>query len=205
MSVVLTCPACGCQGDIEGFLADADGKRLAALFAGCDPALGRAIIGYLRLFKPPKQALRLPRAVRIVAELIDLVESGTVCRDDRTNLIRAANPALWAQGIEQLQEQRARLSLPLANHHYLRAVVFGLADQAAARAETKAEEAKRSGQHRRSAPGIPADVETALQRAIGFVRQMHGYGRIDDAERDRQIAELREKHSTDPAVTLPST
>lgn len=195
MSVPVTCPACGCQGDIDGFLADADGKRLAALFAGIEPALGRAVIGYLRLFKPAKHALRLPRAARIVADLLALVEPGHVCRDERGDSRRPASPALWAQGIEQLIDQRERITLPLANHHYLRAVVYSLAEQQAARAEAQAEEQRRTGQHRRATPGGTVEAETALDRAIGFVRQLHGYGQIDDTERDRQIAELRCKYA----------
>lgn len=194
MSVPLTCPACGCQGDAEAFLAEDDGKRLAALLAAFEPALGRAALAYLRLFKPAKQALRLARAVRITADLAALVAPGTVCRDERDGLTRPASPALWAEGIEQLLAQRERLTLPLANHHYLRAIVYGLADKADARAEQQAEEQRRSGAARHTGAAT-GRAETALENAIGFVLQLHGYGQIDDAERDRQIAELRRKHT----------
>lgn len=39
----LQCPCCGEQFPVEAGFADTDGKRLAALFAGLDPKLGRAI------------------------------------------------------------------------------------------------------------------------------------------------------------------
>jgi len=192
--IIATCPACGCHGDVETFFVDADAKRLSAAFADMDPALGRAVIAYLRLFKPTKNALRLLRAARIVADLSALVESGTVCRDERSGMSRATTPALWTQGIEQLLDQRDRLTLPLSNHHYLRAIVFGLAEQVMARAEAKAEQSKRTGQQRRTTPSGHTEAETARDREIAFVRQICGYGEIDDAERDARIEQIQRKY-----------
>ena len=48
--------------------------------------------------------------------------------DERNGVRRSASPAMWATGIEQMLAQRGSLTLPLENHNYLRAVVFGLAD-----------------------------------------------------------------------------
>lgn len=195
MTITATCPACGCRADIDAFFADDDGKRLAALFAELDPTLGRAVLGYLRLFKPAKQALRLARAARIVGDLLALVSAGEVSRDDRTGMRRAVTPALWAQGIEQMIEQRDHLTLPIDNHNYLRAIVFGLGEQQAARAEARSEEAKRTGQQRRTTPSGHTEAETARDRDIAFVRQIHGYGQIDDAERDARIAAIAGKYN----------
>ena len=147
MSMRLTCPACGCVGDVEAFVIEDEAKRLAVSFAAMDPALGRAVLSYLRLFKPHSQALRLGRAVKIVSELMALVESGTVCRDERTDVRRAATPSMWAAGIDQMLASPPS-GLPLANHHYLRAVVFGIADSSEAKAEARVEEQRRAGQHR---------------------------------------------------------
>ena len=68
----LQCPCCGEQFPIEAGFADADGKKLAALLAGLDPKLGRAVLNYLRLFSPAKRGLRMTRAIRLVEELLDL-------------------------------------------------------------------------------------------------------------------------------------
>lgn len=54
----LQCPCCGEQFPIEAGFADADGKKLAAMLAGLDPKLGRAVLNYLRLFSPAKRGLR---------------------------------------------------------------------------------------------------------------------------------------------------
>lgn len=124
----LQCPCCGEQFPFEAGFADAEGKQLAALFADLEPRLGRAVLAYLRLFSPAKRSLRTTKAIKLVEELMLLVNAGSVTRDARTNDSKPASPALWAAGIEQMLAQRERLSLPLDNHHYLRAVVFGIAN-----------------------------------------------------------------------------
>ena len=188
MSLRMTCPACGCVGDAEAFLVEDEAKRLAVSFASMDPALGRAVLSYLRLFKPHSQALRLGRAVKIVSELMALVESGTVCRDERTDVRRAATPSMWAAGIEQMLASPPS-GLPLANHHYLRAVVFGIADTTEAKAEAKIEEQRRAGQHR---PGETVVIkEDKVTNARRFAAQMVSLGKWTEAEADDYIAKAK--------------
>ena len=188
MSLRMTCPACGRVGDAEAFLVEDEAKRLAVSFAPMDPALGRAVLSYLRLFKPHSQALRLGRAVKIVGELMVLVESGTVCRDERSDVRRAATPSMWAAGIEQMLASPPS-GLPLANHHYLRAVVFGIADSSEAKAEAKIEEQRRAGQHR---PGETVVVkEDKLTNARRFAEQMVSLGKWTEAEADDYIAKAK--------------
>jgi len=76
----MTCPECGAQAHVSAFFVEDDGKRLAGLFAEMEPILGRAVLGYLGLFKPNKTALRLSRAVTLTQELLNLVTAGAVCR-----------------------------------------------------------------------------------------------------------------------------
>lgn len=128
----LTCPCCGEQFPFEAGLADEEGKRLAALFADMPPKLGKAVLSYLRLFSPPKRSLKMGKAIRLVEDLQQMVSDGSVTRDARTNDRRQASPALWVSGIEQMIAQREKLTLPLETHHYLRAVVYGIAGDAAA-------------------------------------------------------------------------
>ncbi|HZF99157.1 MAG TPA: hypothetical protein VEY92_13135 [Pseudoxanthomonas sp.] len=184
-----TCPDCGAQAHLSAFFVEDDGKRLAALLADMQPELGRAVIAYLGLFKPGKNALRLPRAVKLVQELASLINAGSVCRDERNGVRRPASPAMWANGIEQMLAQRASLTLPLENHNYLRAVVFGLADKADAASERQREESARAGRHLGSAP--PAQPkETPLERQLAWIRQQEGYGAFtpEQAEEERAKA-----------------
>lgn len=112
---------------MESGLADDEGKRLAAQFAEMEPKLGRAVLAYLRLFSPAKRGLRTSRAIKLIEELMLLIKEGSVTRDARTSDRKPASAALWVSGIDQMLGQRDRLTLPLENHHYLRAVVFGIA------------------------------------------------------------------------------
>lgn len=121
------CPSCSEQFPLEAGFADDDGKRLAALFVELEPRFGRAVLAYLRLFSPAKRSLRMTRAIRLIEDLLDLVKVGSVTRDARTNERKPATVAMWAAGIEQMLAQRERLQLPLENHNYLRAVVWGIA------------------------------------------------------------------------------
>lgn len=153
----IQCPCCGEQFPFEAGFADADGKQLAALFAKLDPKLGRAVLNYLRLFSPAKRGLRMTKAVRLVEELLALVESGQVQRDARTGESKPAPARLWSTGIEQMIVQRDRLQLPLENHNYLRAVVFGIASdpvqaQAAAPAKPPRRPSRRARPPRRNKP-----------------------------------------------------
>lgn len=188
----VTCPSCHETFPIAAGFLEADGKRLAALLAEMEPVLGRAVIGYLRLFKPAKQGLRTAKAAKLVAELDALVREGSVCRDERTSARRPASAAMWAQGIDQLLQQTERLTLPLANHHYLRAIVYGIADQADAASERQREADKRAGRHLDSRPGDAgaAAERMALQEAVGRIRSDYQLGLIDEAEAQRRLAAL---------------
>ena len=185
----ITCPSCSAEFPLDAGFIDSDGKRLAAMFASMEPALGRAVLSYLRLFKPPKNALRLARGVKIVKLLVDLVDAGTVCRDDRGGIRRPATPAMWAAGIDQMLDGKHKLELPLANHNYLRAIVFGLADQAEADAEQKKEMGLRLG--RRRPP--PATSLNPVRERIAYLRQQLEYGQIDQAQFDAQVRAAREE------------
>lgn len=171
-------------------MLDADGKRLAAIFAAMEPVLGRATIGYLRLFKPPKTALRTARALKIVADLDAMVRVGTVCRDERGGLRRPATPATWAAGIEQILASPPS-GLPLSNHNYLRATVYGLADQADAVAERARETVARAGQHRGPSPAVPRGDPLADE--LAHLRTMREYGGMTDAEYDSRVEDARER------------
>ncbi len=125
----MTCPTCGEPFPLAAGLAGADGQRLAELAAAMEPRLALAALEYVGLFG----AKTLGREARIMADLAALVAAGTVRREGSAPL--AATPALWAQAIEQMLAQRAKLRLPLSSHGYLQAIAHALADAAAAARE----------------------------------------------------------------------
>lgn len=191
-----TCPDCGATGHVSAFFADDDGKRLLAAVIELPADLQRATMGYLSLFKPAKNSLSAARATRLVQELQQLVAAGTVCIDERGGVRRAASPSLWVQGIEQMLQQRASLTLPLPSHAYLRKVVFTLADQVEAKAEQQLEKQRQAGQHRST--GTTAKPEPTQQERydnhVIFLRSRLDYGAMTKDEFDQAVAEARERY-----------
>lgn len=192
-----TCPDCGAQGHVSAFFADEDGKRFASVLAGMQPELGRATIAYLGLFKPAKTALRMARAVKIAQELDALANAGAVCRDERGGVRRACSPTTWAAGIEQMLQQRAVLTLPIENHNYLRAIVFGLADKADATAERQREADARAGRHlEAAAPAKPgtAPVESKLENQLAWISHQLSVGAMTQDEANEARRKAQEKY-----------
>lgn len=181
----LQCPCCGEQFPVEAGFADAEGKRLASLLAGLDPRLGKAVLNYLRLFSPPKRGLRTIKAIRLVEDLVALVEIGQVQRDARTNESKPAQPRLWAAGIERMLLTRDKLDLPLDNHNYLRAVVWALASEPAQAQPTAAVGPRRSN----------TTVQQDFQEQIGRIQADMLLNLISKEEGEQRIQALTGGHS----------
>lgn len=193
-----TCPECGAQAHITAMFVEDDGKRLAVAVAGMPPELGRAVLGYLGLFKPAKTALRLARAAKLAQEVADLVAAGSVCKDERSGVRRPAGSALWAAGIEQMLTARASLVLPLESHGYLRAVVYGLADKADAAQERQREEDARVGKHLRTSSGITpsSHQETPLERQLAWIARTLEMGGLNAEEAQAEREKAYAKHGS---------
>lgn len=187
----VTCPCCNTEFPIEAGFSEVDGKRLAAIMAEFDPAVGRSMISYLRLFKPAKTSLRMARAAKIAREAADLVSAGDVCRDERGGVRRPTTPSMWAQGMEQMASQRDRLSLPIDGHGYLRAVVFGIADGIDAAAERDREKSIRRGDvAHRAGQSSPARA-TKLETATSYAASMLDLGEWSREQASEYIARAR--------------
>lgn len=189
-----TCPDCGAQAHLTAFFVEDDGKRLAVVMASMEPALGRAVLGYLGLFKPVKTALRIGRAAKIAQEVADLVAAGSVCKDERNGVRRPAPVATWVEGIETMLAQRGGLNLPLESHGYLRSVVYGLADKADAIVERQREANARAGRHLESAPGKPAARESKLDTQLAWIAQQETLGGFTPEEAEAERAKARERY-----------
>lgn len=186
MSLTVVCTGCGLRQPIEAGLMEDDAKRLAVVLAEMEPALARAALGYLRLFKPPKTELRVARAANLLRELRDLVQVGTVCRDERSGERKAASVAAWIVGIEKM------LAAPpgdqMENHNYLRKVVWSVADDAAALAPHQAPRFAPTG----NSPRV--EHVDALAEKLAWLKQQLEYDQIDKAEHDRQVKIAREQY-----------
>jgi hypothetical protein len=186
MTVRVTCPACGCRGDVEAFLVEEEAKRMAARFAELEPALGKALLRYLRLFKPAKQELRSARAAALIADLVTLIEAGTVCKDERTGQRRPAPIPVWVEAIEQMLANPPT-DTPLSGHAYLRAVAFGVAGDQLRNTGKPAAPASTT-----RATGIsPERPVDPVQAQLDWLRSQLQYNQIDQATYEKKVAELR--------------
>ncbi len=180
------CPGCGFSGEIEAFLTEVEAKRAVTRVAAIAPDIGRVIGPYLRLFGSGKRGVTMRRAVNLIDDLVALIETGTVCADDRVGVHRPAAVSMWAAGIELMIANPP--SGQLENHRYLRKVVFGLADQADAKAERTREESAKTG---RRAPAPAAPANDSVANAIAFAKSMLEYGQFDQAKHDQHIADAK--------------
>lgn len=135
----------------------------------------------------------MARAVKIVQELVALVATGTVCKDERSGVRRPASALTWAAGIETMLQQRSSLTLPLETHNYLRAVVYGLADKADAAAERQREENARAGRHLATAPA-GATKESGYENQMAWINQMLSMGGLTAEEAEEKRQQAREKY-----------
>ena len=166
----LVCPCCSARIPLDAAVSD-EAARAALARALAHGPLGRRVVGYLGLFRTPKGALQWGRVARLLDELMDAVEAGTVRRRKRS---WAAPVELWRTALEVVLARRdeGRLDLPLRDHAYLFEVVAGLSDKVEATVEREREEARRQ----RSADGAAhraGDVAAAVAVAPRCPKGVH--------------------------------
>lgn len=181
----LTCPACGAQTSLEAMTEDAAARRVSALFGGMPPMVARQVPAYLALFRPEKTGLRWTRAETILSELAEMVRDGFT-RDRR----HCKAPAdVWQNALQEVCNRDLRR--PLKNHGYLMEVVAGLSDRHAAVEEEDYHKTMRSGKRpQREASDEPSEKDR-LSQAIEGVWHRYESGYINEAQRDREIEEIK--------------
>ncbi|NSX04830.1 hypothetical protein [Cupriavidus gilardii] len=182
------CPVCRNTLTLDVVFAH-DGVREAILqLINAHPAaskLLRPLLGYVGLFAPAKTEMRYERVAAILAELVPMIQAGTV--KDVHGREWPAPMDYWCQGFDQMLAQRdaGSLRLPLKSHGYLCAVVAGLSDRKDAVAERHIE-AQRAGHAGAGTPAsrmqpvtvaepaaraaIPDDLRKEILRAAGSRR-----------------------------------
>lgn len=124
----LVCPSCGATGSADSWINDATCRETLAVISRLPSPLPKTCLGYLSLFRPGKNALGWKKALRLAFEIEQLAKCGYVSVQGRVD--RNCTAGIWAQAMEQMLDQRNGLSLPMANHRYLKKVAHDLADQA---------------------------------------------------------------------------
>ncbi len=191
-TLTITCCTCGTRQPLTAGLLEDEGKRFGVAMGELPPAVARAAIAYLRLFKPPKTELRTSRATTVVSELAALVAPGTVCKDERGGIRRPASPSVWVTAIEQMLATPPS-DLPLANHNYLRRVAYGIADTADAGAE-RAREAEARQPVPRAGVSPATGPEDALTTALRWLKTQLDYGAITPEKYEAEIEAAKQRH-----------
>lgn len=119
------CPACGAAFSLDALLGN-EGAREAVMAALAIPApLGKLLVQYLALFRPPKRQLSFDRVAGLLNELLPMIAAARIERDGRT---WSAPQDYWAMALTEMIAKRDSLTLPLKSHGYLLAIIaaFGL-------------------------------------------------------------------------------
>jgi hypothetical protein len=113
--VNVICPHCNSRLELTALAEDAAARQLFGLLKDCGPA-GSAVITYLGLFKPPKQALRWARALKLAEEVMVLLTAVGGTLDELT--------AACLRTVAALDERRKGSDWqPLTSHRYLARVL----------------------------------------------------------------------------------
>lgn len=137
---IVACPVCGTRIPLEVWIACTATREAFTALAKLHPSqrLPWTAMRYAALFGPAKQTMRWERIADVLREIGELISTGRVEWKHQT---LAAPLDYWLNGMEALLA-KTDLRRPLANHNYLKAVVAGMSDQAAAQVEQRIEQTR---------------------------------------------------------------
>lgn len=137
----ITCPCCHARFPLDAAVADAD-ARAALAVALSMPDRIPDLVTYLGLFRPAGQVLRWSRVGRLLADLTEVIQAGSIRRRGRDWTVPAD---VWPGAIAAVIERRDRghLATPLRDHAYLYEVAIGLAEKRAGEEEVRRDEERR--------------------------------------------------------------
>lgn len=130
---LVACPSCHVEAGLEAFLGADDARGVVALMARApgSPALRKALLRYVGLHAPAKRRITWDRAEKLLAEVIEMMESGRVERGGRS---LPAPLDYWLHGLDAIFAMPA-LRRPLKGHGLLLEIIAGLSDKVEARQE----------------------------------------------------------------------
>lgn len=163
----IICPSCQTDFPIEAGINDLNARAAVQRAFSLTP-IGKALLGYVQLFKPEKRALSMDRVVKILDQIIPMVQAGKIEYNGRT---WPAPQPYWQSAIEQMLDARETLRLPLKNHNYLFAIISGQADKAEGKQEAQTEARKAGGVSQRSSEppktkGMPEEIRGQLNQFL---------------------------------------
>lgn len=137
----IICPCCQTDFPLEAGINDVNARSAITRAFSLTP-IGKLLLAYVQLFKPEKRALSMDNLVKILDQIIPMIQEGKIEHAKRT---WSAPHVYWEQAIGQMIDNREKLRLPLKNHSYLFTIIAGFADKAESKAEAQTEARKAGG------------------------------------------------------------
>ncbi len=134
----LTCPVCGATASVEAWENDRAARHALDLVTRLPGMVQSRVLPYLGLFRQGDRGLAWSRALRLLQDLRDMVDAGTVRWEGGE--CRPCPPQVWAAALDAVLARRPK---GLKNHNYLRHVAWEMASGEAARAELSVERQRR--------------------------------------------------------------
>lgn len=163
----MICPCCHADFPIEAGINDVAARNAVKRAFSLTP-LGDLLLAYVQLFKPEKRVLSMTRLVKILDELLPMIQAGKIEHKGR---VWPAPHDYWRMALEEMLAKRDSLTLPIKSHGYLLTIIAATADKATAKVEAEQEMRKRTGraqqeQAEATAKGMPEEVRNQLQKII---------------------------------------
>ena len=163
----IICPCCQTDFPLEAGINDVNARAAVQRAFGLT-SLGKLLLAYVQLFKPAKRAMSMDKVVKILDQLIPMIQERKIEFNGRT---WPAPQPYWEQAIEQMIDGRDKLTLPLNGHGYLFKIISGYADKSEGKAEKQAEARKAGGtsqlhQEQPKTKGMPAEVRGQLNQFL---------------------------------------
>lgn len=163
----MICPSCQTDFPIEAGINDVAARNAIKRAFSLTP-LGDLLLAYVHLFKPEKRMLSTVRLVKILDELLPMIESGKIEHKGR---VYPAPHDYWRMALEEMIAKRDTLTLPIKSHGYLLTIIASAADKMTAKAEAQHEMRKRTGraqqeQNEAITKGMPEEIRNQLQKII---------------------------------------
>jgi hypothetical protein len=135
----VVCRRCKFKMDLLTVIDDDRARAALAAALKLPHQVSDVIQGYMTLFETDSRGLTWARYGAILTALLEDLGRGLVVWKNAT---RPAPLALWVECMQTMTAME-ELTLPLKNHHYLRAMVFRKAEAIEAQAEAQREEQRR--------------------------------------------------------------
>ncbi len=180
--LTVTCGSCGAEESMDSVLmrmVDDDAVRQLVRDLLCSHySVGGTVLRYLRLFKPAKHKLGMPKVRAVLAELVPDISRGYIERKGRTWQVgqpqwTAAFAAVFAA------VDKGTLKTPLPGNAYLYEVLTRQADASEGQAEAKAEQDRRNTPQRGS-----LQVNGGITSVGALVAKDPALAAIDDRTRN---------------------